>query len=87
MQSISDVCTADAACVLGVLYTTHHVPSTRSIWAFSTADTPRTRGINVGHEYRNTLSTSSIQKIEPKHVVHQVCTRSSIHFPKRYVVK
>ena len=26
--SVSDVCTAGAACVLGVLYTAHHVPST-----------------------------------------------------------
>ena len=67
LQSISDVCTAGAACVLGVLYTTHHVPSTRSIWAFSTADTPSIRSINLGHEYRNTLSTSGIQSIEPKH--------------------
>ena len=35
-----DVCTAGAACVLGVLYTAYHVPSTRSIWAYSTVDTP-----------------------------------------------
>ena len=39
-ESISDVFTAGAACVLGVLYTAHHVPSTRSIWAYSTVDTP-----------------------------------------------
>ena len=47
--SISDVCTAGDACVLGVLYNAHHV---RSIWAFSTADTPSTRSITLGH--RNT---------------------------------
>ena len=47
--TISDVCTARAACVLGVVYTVHHVPSTRSIWAFSTADTPSTRSVNLGH--------------------------------------
>ena len=47
--NISDVCTARAACVLGVVYTVHHVPSTRSIWAFSTADTPSTRSVNLGH--------------------------------------
>ena len=38
--------------VLGVLYTARHVPSTRIIWAFSTADTPSTRSINLGN--RNT---------------------------------
>ena len=43
----SDVCTAGAACVLGVLYTAHHVPNTRSIWAFSIVDTPSTRSINL----------------------------------------
>ena len=43
--SISDVCTAGVTCVLGVLYTAHHVPSTRSICDFSTADTPSTRSI------------------------------------------
>ena len=48
-ESISDVCTAGAACVLGVLYTAHHVPSTRSTWAFSTADISSTRSINLGH--------------------------------------
>ena len=47
--SISDVCTAGTACVLGVLSTAHHVPSTRSIWVFSSADTPSTRSINLGH--------------------------------------
>ena len=49
----SDVCTAGAACVLGVLYTAHHVPSTRSIWAVSAADTPSTHSINLGdHDSR-----------------------------------
>ena len=47
--SISDVCAAGAACVLGVRYTAHHVPRTRSVWAFSTADTPSTRSNNLGH--------------------------------------
>ena len=47
--SISHVCSAGAACVLGVLYTAHHIPSTRSIWAFSTAHTPSTRSIYLGH--------------------------------------
>ena len=47
--SISDVCTAGAACVLGVLYTAHHVPCTRCIWGFSTADIPSTRSVNLGH--------------------------------------
>ena len=48
--SISDVCTAGAACVLGVLYTAHHVPSTRSIWAFSIGDTPSTRSVYLRHQ-------------------------------------
>ena len=47
--SISDVCTAGAACVLGVLYTAHHIPSTRSIWAFSTGDPLSARSSNLGH--------------------------------------
>ena len=48
-QSISDVCTADTACVLGDMYTARHTPSARSIWAFSTGDTPCTRSTNLGH--------------------------------------
>ena len=38
-------------------------------------------------EYRNTLSTSSIQSNEPKHVLHQVCTGSSIYDPQIDTVK
>ena len=41
--NISDVCTA------GGIRFTAHVPSTRSIWAFSTADTASTRSIHLGH--------------------------------------
>ena len=47
--SISDICTAGAACALGDMYTTHHVPSSRCIWAFNAADTPSTRIINLAH--------------------------------------
>ena len=50
LVSISDICTAGAACVLGVLYTAHHVPSTRSIWAFSIGDTPSTRSVYLRHQ-------------------------------------
>ena len=37
----------------GVLYTAHVVPSNRSIWPVSTADTPGTRSINLGHHNIN----------------------------------
>ena len=60
--SISDVCTAGAACVLGVLYTAHYVPSTRSIWAFSTTDTPSTRIINLGHDNSRAPQYSQYQQ-------------------------
>ena len=80
--SVSNVCTAGAACVLGVLYTAHHIPSTRSIWALSTGDTLSTRSINLGLHSTPILSTSSIQSIEPKHTLHQVQgVVSTIHIP------
>ena len=71
--SISDVCTARAACVLGVQYTAHHVSSTRSIGAFSIADTPSTRSINLEHHDTRVPQYSQYQQypnIEPKHVTH-----------------
>ena len=58
----SNVCTAGAACVLGVLYTAYHVVSTRSIWAFSTADTPSTRRINFGHHSNRVPQYSRYQQ-------------------------
>ena len=87
LQSISDVCTAGAACVPEVLYTAHHIPGTRSIWAFSTGDPPSTRSITMILEYRNTLSTCSPQSIEPKHALDEVCTESSLHYPQIDIVK
>ena len=59
-KGISDACTAGAACVLGVLYTARHVPSTRGIWAFSTADTPSTQSIHLGRHNSRVPHTSSI---------------------------
>ena len=81
-KGISDACTAGAACVLGVLYTARHVPSTRGIWAFSTADTPSTQSIHLGRHNSRVPHTSSIQSIETKQTLHQVCTGGSIHYPQ-----
>ena len=80
-KGISDACTAGAACVLGVLYTARHVPSTRGIWAFS-ADTPSTQSIHLGRHNSRVPHTSSIQSIETKQTLHQVCTGGSIHYPQ-----
>ena len=60
--SISDVCTAGAACVLGVLYTAYHVPSTHSIWALCTADASSTRSINLGHHNTEVPQYSQYQQ-------------------------
>ena len=60
--SISDVCTAGAACVLGVLYTAYHVPSTHSIWALCTADASSTRSINLGHHNTRVPQYSQYQQ-------------------------
>ena len=84
-KGISDACTAGAACVLGVLYTARHVPSTRGIWAFSTADTPSTQSIHLGRHNSRVPHTSSIQSIETKQTLHQVCTGGSIHYPQMEV--
>ena len=85
---------AGAACVLIVLYTGFYIllimfpalavfgPSVLLILPVLAALIQYT----VILEYRNTLSTSSIQNIEPKHALHQVCTGSSIHYPQIDIV-
>ena len=50
------------ATVLGVLYAAHHLPSTRSIWAFSTGDTPSTRSIDLGHNNKRVPQYSQYQQ-------------------------
>ena len=60
--SISDVCTAGAACVLGVLYTAYHVPSTHSIWALCTSDASSTCSINLGHHNTEVPQYSQYQQ-------------------------
>ena len=62
--SISDVLCGGccSACILGVLYTAHHIPSTRSIWVFSTGDTPSTRRINSGHHNSRVPQYSQYQQ-------------------------
>ena len=60
--SISDFCTAGAVYVLGLLYTAHHVRSTRRFWAFSTADTLSTRSINLEHHNNRVPQYSQYQQ-------------------------
>ena len=73
--SVSNVCTAGAACVLGVLYTAHHIPSTRSIWAFSTGDSPSIRSINLGHHSTGVPQYSQYQQY-PEHRTETYITSS-----------
>ena len=87
--SISDVCTAGAACVLGVLYTAHHVPSTRSIWAFSTGDTSSTRSINLGHHNTRVPQYSQYQQYPEYRTETYItsCIGGSIQYPQIDIVK
>ena len=76
-----------AACVLGVLYAAHHLPSTRSIWTFNTADTPCTRSINLGHHNSRVPQYSQYQQY-PEHRTETYipsCTGSSVYYPQIYV--